>query len=380
MRLIKINYTEHENTMLDWHLGDCTFGNINLIVGKNATGKSRTLNVITGLARILGFDQKLSYNTGNYRVEFDLNGKQATYLLKYKSNKVINETYCVENKQLFTRGKDGIGRINAVELNTDMNFQTPNDEIAALAKRDSIQHPFLDDLYTWARNLHRYDFGSSLGKDKFVVEIKNKSDIGEFTRDIGGDHVVEVFMRGKKKFGDDYITEIKNDMEKIDYHIKEIGLEEIKNISNPAINPIGIFVRERETIAKLGQITLSQGMFRCLSVLIQINYAIRSGHPSCILVDDIGEGLDFERAISLVRLMIEKAKNSSVQLIMATNDRFIMNNVPLEYWIILNRIGGEVISFNYRNSKKVFDEFEFTGLSNFDLFSSKYYLKDAKDK
>jgi hypothetical protein len=50
-----------------------------------------------------------------------------------------------------------------------------------------------------------------------------------------------------------------------------------------------------------------------------------------------------------------------------------MNAVPLEYWIILIRNGGRVASLNYKDSKAMFDEFQNTGLSNFDLFSSGYY-------
>jgi hypothetical protein len=63
---------------------------------------------------------------------------------------------------------------------------------------------------------------------------------------------------------------------------------------------------------------------------------------------------------------------------MTTNDRFIMNAVPLEYWLILSRDGGQVTSLNYRNSKEMFDDFESTGLSNFDLFSSGYYKKQKQ--
>lgn len=121
---------------------------------------------------------------------------------------------------------------------------------------------------------------------------------------------------------------------------------------------------------------MSQGMFRALSVLIQINYGLLANLSVCVLIDDIGEGLDFERSSSLVKVLIEKARKSSIQLIMTTNDRFIMNGVPLEYWILLERRGSKCINYNVRNSKKMFDSFESTGLNNFDLFSSGYYLNN----
>ena len=57
---------------------------------------------------------------------------------------------------------------------------------------------------------------------------------------------------------------------------------------------------------------------------------VRHQH-SAIALDDIGEGLDFDRASRLVALLIQKAKRFNFQLIMTTNDSFIMNGVPIEY-------------------------------------------------
>ena len=110
---------------------------------------------------------------------------------------------------------------------------------------------------------------------------------------------------------------------------------------------------------------MSQGMFRALSILVQINYFQMANKSTCILIDDIGEGLDFDRSCRLIDLLREKAERSSVQLILSTNDRFVMNRVPLEEWSFLQRQGGHVRVRNYENSRSLFEEFKFTGLSNF---------------
>ena len=52
---------------------------------------------------------------------------------------------------------------------------------------------------------------------------------------------------------------------------------------------------------------------------------------------------------------------------MTTNDRFVMNAVPLEAWSVLQRTGGKVVVRNYANSKSHFDKFKFIGLNNFDF-------------
>ena len=121
---------------------------------------------------------------------------------------------------------------------------------------------------------------------------------------------------------------------------------------------------------------MSQGMFRALSLLVQLNFSLLSKTPSCILIDDIGEGLDYDRSKSLIEIIIEKIKDSSVQVIMTTNDRFVMNKVPLEYWSVIQRVPRKSLFYNYQNSKATFEEFEYTGLSNFDFLSSEYYIED----
>ncbi len=161
-------------------------------------------------------------------------------------------------------------------------------------------------------------------------------------------------------------------MLKIGFGIDTINVGPPKSITFEIglAQPQGILVRESDLKGTTDQNSISQGMFRALSLIIQLNYSLLASVPSCILIDDIGEGLDHERSSALIKLLIDKAKKSRVQLIMSTNDRFVMNNVPLEYWSIMRRFPNESKIYNYRNSKKLFEEFELTGLNNFDFFAS----------
>ena len=118
-------------------------------------------------------------------------------------------------------------------------------------------------------------------------------------------------------------------------------------------------------------------MFRALSLLVQLNFSLLSKTPSCILIDDIGEGLDYERSKSLIDLIIEKVKDSPIhQIIMTTNNKYVMNNVPLEYWSAISRIPKKSVFYNYQNSKEIFDDFEYTGLSNSDFLSENFYFNE----
>jgi Fe-S cluster assembly ATPase SufC len=104
----------------------------------------------------------------------------------------------------------------------------------------------------------------------------------------------------------------------------------------------------------------------------EFHHQITTGRS--IVIDDVGEGLDFERSMALIKLLIKKCKHKNLQLLMATNDRFVMNEVELRYWHVVHRTGNHVRILDYQNTKKRFDEFKFLGLSNFDFFSSEAYL------
>ena len=53
MQLKSISYAQFEGKPEEWSIKDFTFGDINLIVGKNATGKTRTLNIIKALGTLV---------------------------------------------------------------------------------------------------------------------------------------------------------------------------------------------------------------------------------------------------------------------------------------------------------------------------------------
>lgn len=351
-----------------------TFEGVNLIVGKNATGKSKTINVIRQLADLLAGDIKLSnpnpnlapYSTSEYSVEFDNNGENIEYFLSFRDNKVKQEILKINNVEKLNRGK---GKLFYEEINQFLSFEMEEDKLA-VSRVDTKQQPFFEPLHNWGKSLNLYRFGGKLGKDTFLRDVNAiKLDGDVDLKD--GDDVTEIFIRGKNKFGQTFIDSIIKDMSDISYSIKDISTTSINIFPVVAY---GLGVQEEDIDVMTDQKEMSQGMFRAFSLLVQLNYSLSSKVPSCILIDDIGEGLDYDRSKSLIQLIIEKVKNSSVQVIMTTNDRFVMNKIPLEYWSVIHRIPKKSLFYNYRNSKEIFEEYKYSGLSNFDFLTTEFYL------
>jgi energy-coupling factor transporter ATP-binding protein EcfA2 len=374
MQLESITYAQFEGKPEEWSITDFLFGNINLIVGKNATGKSRTLSIIQALGNLVSGDIKLQFKSGNYKVIFDKDGEKITYLLKYEESKVVKEKLVVSSDIKLDRGSGGEGKIYMVEDKKLRNFQAPPSELACVNRRDSLQHPFFEDLHKWGKNLRSYLFGTPLGRDHYAVFRKDKEEEEKLNlKDTN--QTVAIFREGQKKYSEEFIDNIKIDMAKVGFNLDNITVGSpisitFQNLLEP---PQGILVKESDLKGTTDQNSISQGMFRTLSLIIQLNYSLLASVPSCILIDDIGEGLDYERSSALIKLLIDKAKESCVQLIMTTNDRFVMNTAPLEYWSIMQRFANESKIYNYKNSKKQFDDFELTGLNNFDFFTSDFF-------
>ena len=394
MKLDQFEYISNRGEPNEWRIDGCQLGNINLIVGKNASGKSKIVRVIYLLSELLCDGGKLGNRpTRKYEwhLLFDKDSEHQTeYFITIENGYITQEKLKIGEKIFLQRDKTGEGRIYAKELDKDIRFQTPTTELAVVKRRDTIQHPFLEDIYKWSSSLRFYEFGTQLGKNTIATLppttelLKAKTD----TKD--SDYVVEIFVLGKREHSE-FTQRIIDDMNRIGYQIAKIetkvpsffksNISPPENLDEDSDNlPKFLYVQEDGLKSVTEQSEISQGMFRALSLFIQINYAILSDQPSCIIIDDIGDGLDFQRSSAIIKLLIEKAKTGLVQLIMTTNDENIMNGVPLEYWSVIERQPGVAKLHNYSNSPEQFEQFKHIGLNNFDFFASEFYLQEPNSE
>src|SRR5215831_4846768 len=58
MKIKSMDFVQFAGQDLEWKLQKLLLGSVNLIVGRNATGKSKTLNVIGVLASLLAGERK----------------------------------------------------------------------------------------------------------------------------------------------------------------------------------------------------------------------------------------------------------------------------------------------------------------------------------
>lgn len=378
MSLVKLSYSEYENEPKYWKISDATFTNINLIVGKNSSGKSRLMSIVNSLARLLSGNQPIPYEMCKFSVNLNLNNSEFLYEIEFKKSAVFSEILKVNGDEKLIRNEDGSGKIRYEKENDTLDFKLPPDVVAAVNRRDEIQHPFLIELHKWANSVVLYSFGTDFGRSQ-LMGISDTQALFNGSAPAFDDpsNVVKVYTLAFTKYGDKFDKAIIGDMNKLGYAITDVGTENLQAMMNFPVAAITMFAVEKDLGFKNPQTQLSQGMWRALALVTHLNSCTFSKSKQLILIDDIGEGLDYERSVAIIGLLISKAEKNDIQIMMTSNDRFVMNEVPLEYWSVLKRKAGIVRMFNLRNSQKQFDKFKYLGLSNFDFFASDFFESEA---
>ncbi len=392
MQLKSFSFSEMEGTDREWSVSKFSLQWINLFVGRNASGKSRVLNCVTSLGLLILRPPTKLWATGAWNCGFSHGRQEYELTLRLANGIIAEETLVIDGKPHLRRDAEGRGFMWAEKLGQDLEFKVPTNSLVMSTRRDEVQHPYLEPLFEWAKSVRKYAFGTEFGKGVIFAalptEVVSETATDEPARAIDPEKVVELYLDGWNRYRDKFDREILRDLAKVGYQCDSITCAPLDAIDPTEITippelmmgrtPLALYLKERDLSAHTRQVEMSMGMYRALALIININHTIRTGAGATILVDDVGEGLDFERSTSLIKLLIEKCEQKKLQLVMSTNDRFIMNEVDLKYWHVVHRVRNKVNILDKDNSARAFERFKFIGLSNFDFFSREAYLEDGQ--
>ena len=310
MKLKLLNFWEHLDTPHAWTFNGLALRDRNLIVGVNASGKSRTIKSIELLSALLSKRLDTSTFMGHlkWKATFhDDDGNGYIYSLEIAKSLVVLERFSKGGDVLLERVSGNTSTIQMMQtggLFQDNEFRIPDTELAAPSKMDLIQTPYLEPLIQWAKSVFYYRFGTTLGQGTLGLKQKGLN-IDQLDHD--QEAFLPKFAAGVEKFPG-FLGALKGDMKRMGYEIEDAMLLPTSSITNAPVGLVSLAVKEADLNAPTEHTAMSQGMFRAWSLLIQANYLAFSKKCGCLMIDDIGEGLDFERSCILIDLLSEKSR------------------------------------------------------------------------
>jgi hypothetical protein len=360
MKLKSLSYKNFE-----WQLANIEFEDACLVVGKNSTGKSRALDVIDSVAKIIGQTNNLQF-LQEWKICFSDDDYDITYTLRRGSNgnstdyqiddiDLLYEKIEIGGETLLSRDSaEKVGIYNYINKQFE-DIYPPANKLVIHTNRDLKKYPFLEKIALWAEQSYGFKFANISPDKPFNAQHYNLL------------NPVEEIPELYSQLSDQERDRIKNDLSEIGFDIEKVDLVDFVNEKVKFIS-----IQEKNVVEPLYLHWLSQGLFRSISLLIFLEYLIAKKKPATVIIDDLCEGLDYERATKLGKLVFEKCLANNIQLIATSNDAFLMETVDLKYWNVLQRNGSVVTSLNAQNHPDLFKDFKFTGLSNFDFFASDY--------
>lgn len=269
-----------------------------------------------------------------------------SYSFEIKNNLVVKELLVVDNTTIIKRTE------SKATLKKDEVFP-PEHKLLTQVRRDKILFPHIEALMDWAERVTVISLSTM---NPFTIGISKSLGINpiEFSE------LVNSFSSADKSL---FIKEA----ESLGYKITDIrtarGLNDQSYVE----------VNERYAKQVVDESLLSNGMLRVLYLLaFIIKMKDNEKRLSLLLIDDLGEGLDYKKATDLCTKVFDACNKYKIQLIASSNDGFIMDVVDLSNWQVLQRKNSKVTALNNSNHPALFEEFYYTGLSNFDFFASDF--------
>lgn len=348
MLLSSFSYKESK-----WELTNLTLASSScLIVGRNSTGKTRTIHALQNVVSFMQMKQILLGGSSSFSAEMvfsdvvDYHFKMV-YAFVVKDGMIEKESLLVNDVVLIKR------TAKTAKYKLDI-INPPADKLIVQVRRDRNMYPEIEQLMTWAES----------------VNCVSCSDINPYTI-LGPSRYINPFSFSE--LVDSLDSEEKNrvlkNANKLDYNITSISTikasESVKLVN----------VREKLVSENIFDMQLSSGMLRTLYLLCYMEYIKKNSKVSLLLVDDMSEGLDYSRSTRLGQMIFDDCRQNGLQVIASSNDAFLMDVVDISNWQILRRVGSKVTSINQYTNPDLFRKFKMTGLSNFDFFSSDFIDK-----
>jgi predicted ATPase len=354
-------------TLHQWELKDLKFSQFTIIAGLNSSGKSRTCNVIRNtVKKIIGTLKQLQIGNTNliidtsedksYRIVIDIEEVNHKKVIKgeelYEEPGSRNTLFPNIEKLLFNRKT-----IFDCQQKTDIPYSPPDDSLTFHVRRDKVSYPYLEEIVAEMKKFYFLNFEEPRG---VAIGIIPESGLPiEILPSYTPLWVDRIDLSRKR--------EILDCIESLGFPIKDMFTKQIILAGQKV--PM-LYIEEKHVNGIYDFTQASSGMLKIIFLIVFL-HLIEKG--SSVLIDNVGDGLDYKRSINILPILNDIAEEK--QIIICTNNEILLNQTDIRNWNIFYREGSIVRAFNYENSKEQLLKFAETGLSNYEYFQNEYFLK-----
>lgn len=369
IKLISYDYSERLSPTGEWsHSGLTLNADINLLVGKNATGKTRVIDSIVLFAMIISGWRIITAKKYKIKATFD-NG--LSVILDYSLDLIAHEKVSFNGETILSRNDQGEGWIARPGASDELKegFCLPANQMAILTRRNLTKYLELESLHAWAASVFSFSCldGEILFDNPKEPHLPCRHD------------ATSLYKKGLESSGEDFAIAVLKDMAEIGYDLSEITLRhhpdypDDKNIKHLSSLDHRAYLEVTETNIQnpIRYPNLSQGMRKVLGLVIALNVTLKN--RSLICLDDVGVGLDWERSSLLSHLIARKLKAFGGCFLMSSTDRAVLNAIHIDKWHILRRKDSHCEFKTSLTHQDQIAKFLLTGLANFDLLKLNFF-------
>jgi predicted ATPase len=347
MFIKRLSYADED---LRWNLEEIKFDNMTLLVGLSGVGKSKILNSILNLRSIVKGD---TVHLGGVTWEVEFISDKGCYIwsgkfdslnipyvkTRYRAQacavstlnanphpKLLEEKLSKDGEEIFYRDgkKQRFKGMETPKISMERSFceLMVDDEIIADVRKGFLSIFYLDftnDLNLLAENANALNFKNpDIKLDTKEVSI---SDLPLVTK------LAYLYIREKDMFNN-----IKNKFTEIFPYVEDLIFEE------DAQKRYYILYFKERNVGYIPQGSLSSGMFKTLLLLTQIELLI----DKCIVLVDEAEN---SLGLNCIDILTEELRGMLFddQIVFTSHHPYVINNIPINYWRIVNRKGSTVM-------------------------------------
>lgn len=380
---MRIESFQFRDRTTSWELEETNFDAFNLLIGGSGVGKTKILEALR-LIQMLAVGGKLSF-AAEWALHFEQDGdsyewrcvtsqdepsleKNSTAARSNQSHTIVSEILTKNktdrivdrNENTFTFRNDRLPQLNRSESALMLLAVESSIEPARRALESFI---FAD---TGAEGPRKpYPHGTrvvhSRTLQKWTALAPTAQMIGEA---VGLDPVTKAYL--VQEFAADTWQGIKATFTEIFVTVEDLRVER-RSLSN-GVEQLLLNIKERGVRAWIDAESMSSGMRRSLLYLIEVQLAPPGG---VFIIDEIENSLGKNCMPQLVDIFLGRAPD--LQFILTSHHPYIINNIPISAWKLVQRRGSRVKVLSARDIP------ELQRSSHFDAFDRLLNLEEFED-